>query len=147
MKSTPEKLAYARAYRAQNREKLRKYFSSEQALEAKRLRRRAYVAKNREKVRALEMAHHLKRYHGLTVEQHRAMWEAQRGLCAICEQEPVGQAHCSKLHVDHDHVTGAIRALLCADCNMGLGKFSDSPARLRKAAMYLERHSAHRHTA
>jgi hypothetical protein len=41
--------------------------------------------------------------------------------------------------VDHCHDTGAVRALLCIQCNAGLGHFDHNPARLRAAASYVER--------
>lgn len=64
------------------------------------------------------------------------MVTAQGGVCAICEQpEPK-----KRLAVDHDHTTGAVRALLCSKCNVALGLMSDDPARLRVAAHYLETH-------
>jgi hypothetical protein len=44
------------------------------------------------------------------------------------------------VHVDHDHATDAVRALLCVDCNGGLAQFRDDPAVLRAAAEYVERH-------
>lgn len=59
------------------------------------------------------------------------MLVAQAGCCLICKQNV-------KLDVDHDHVTKAVRGLLCRHCNLGLGAFSDSPGRLRQAATYLE---------
>jgi hypothetical protein len=146
-KTSPEKLAYAKAYREKNRDKLRQYFSSEPVLEKKRLRRRVYVAANREMIRQRDEAQHLKRYHRMTVEQFRAMAQAQAGKCAICGEAPSGQKHCGKLHVDHDHATGAIRDLLCSYCNIGLGKFMDSPLLLTKAAWYLDRHAKARRSA
>lgn len=51
-----------------------------------------------------------------------------------------GTRSASRLHVDHDILTGKARQLLCGRCNQGVGFFDDDPARLRAAAEYLERH-------
>jgi len=42
------------------------------------------------------------------------------------------------LNVDHDHVTGQIRGLLCGPCNKGLGLLGDNLDSLWKAIHYLE---------
>jgi hypothetical protein len=71
--------------------------------------------------------------YGLTGEDFNRMLAVQGGRCAICAlAAPL-------LHVDHNHATGAVRALLCRECNVGLGKFRDDPVLLRSAAAYLER--------
>ena len=62
------------------------------------------------------------------------MLEEQGGVCAICKTAPA-------VHVDHDHATGAVRALLCFNCNGGLGQFKDDPAVLRAAAEYVTFHT------
>ncbi|MEU2349618.1 endonuclease VII domain-containing protein [Modestobacter sp. NPDC049651] len=77
--------------------------------------------------------YHLKRRYGITAEEADGMLAAQGGLCAICRAAPAA-------HVDHDHGTGAVRALLCFNCNGGLGQFRDDPAVLRAAAEYVEEH-------
>ncbi len=41
--------------------------------------------------------------------------------------------------IDHDHKTHTIRGVLCEDCNIGLGRFRDSPESLENAAAYLRR--------
>ena len=77
----------------------------------------------------------LKHYYGLTPEQYDVMLQKQDGKCAIC-RSPAGE---SRLHVDHDHKTGAVRGLLCRTCNVALGHFNDSILTLRSAIEYLER--------
>lgn len=62
------------------------------------------------------------------------MKNSQGGVCAICECPDK-----KRLSVDHDHQTGKIRGLLCANCNLALGNFKDDPDRLAKAIVYLKR--------
>lgn len=73
---------------------------------------------------------------GWTQEEYDAAYAAQNGCCAICGGDGDGI-----LPADHDHATGARRALLCHNCNLGLGNFHDDPERLRAAIAYLEAHS------
>lgn len=76
-------------------------------------------------------AYHLKKHYDMTVEQYDAMVVQQGGLCAGCKRQ-------LKLVVDHDHATGAVRGLLCMDCNTTLGYVHDQPEVLRALAVYLE---------
>ena len=73
------------------------------------------------------------RRHGLTKRQVAEIRAAQDDRCAICS-EPSPQ------HLDHDHVSGTRRQLLCQRCNQGLGLLRDDPAILRAAADYVEEH-------
>lgn len=79
------------------------------------------------------------RYHGLDIQSYEAMIKAQDNKCAVCGKTETRKFRGKdmRLCVDHDHVTGKIRGLLCHDCNTGLGKFLDSPDLLTKAAIYL----------
>lgn len=63
------------------------------------------------------------------------MREAQGDCCPICTK-PLGRAH-----VDHDHATGKVRALLCHHCNIGLGHFRDDKVALARAIDYLTEHA------
>ena len=75
----------------------------------------------------------LKKY-GLTVEQYTEMVSRQDGKCYICGNKP------KTLCVDHDHVTGQIRKLLCRSCNSVLGLMKNNSELLHKAAEYLQGH-------
>jgi predicted nucleic acid-binding Zn ribbon protein len=84
--------------------------------------------------------HYMRQYlYGITAEEYTALLEAQGNRCAICgSDEWPGKGNGP--HVDHCHVGGQVRGLLCGRCNTGLGQFGDDPVVLRAAAAYLERH-------
>lgn len=76
------------------------------------------------------------RLYGVPLDVYRAKLAAQNGLCAICGGPPGKRS----LNVDHDHVTGKVRDLLCATCNTGIGGLKDDPILMRRAADYIDRH-------
>lgn len=80
----------------------------------------------------------VRRRYGLTMDQYRTLWRDQGGKCAICEQSE-RTARNRLLCVDHDHESGAVRGLLCSQCNRAIGLLGDSPATLLKAASYVAR--------
>jgi RNase P subunit RPR2 len=80
-----------------------------------------------------------RRKYGVPPEHQRAMLQAQNHCCAICGIEDWA-APGGVLHLDHNHVTGKVRAFLCKNCNTVLGHAKDDPERLRKAIAYLEAH-------
>ena len=69
----------------------------------------------------------------MSVEDYDAMLASQHGACAICNRKPG-----KRLAVDHCHVTGKVRGLLCAKCNSGLAFFQDNPDYILAAIEYLE---------
>jgi hypothetical protein len=78
--------------------------------------------------------YHLTRRYGITAAEAEHMLRQQGGLCDICRAVPAA-------HVDHDHATGKVRALLCFNCNGGLGQFRDDPDVLAAAADYVRFHA------
>jgi len=84
----------------------------------------------------------LKAKYGVTQEQYEALVSQQNNCCAICKQperEMDGQHGWPlDLSVDHDHVTGKVRGLLCRQCNIALGRFQESVAVLESAIIYLK---------
>ena len=72
--------------------------------------------------------------YNLEREDYKSLLAFQGGGCSICRTPPPDGRY---LAVDHDHATGAIRGLLCTNCNTALGVMGDDPERLRHAIAYL----------
>lgn len=79
----------------------------------------------------------LKRKYGLTDAQFTDLFNKQDGKCAICKRIPEGRTRWGRLNVDHCHITGKVRGLLCSHCNTVLGYMDDNPELLLSAAKYL----------
>jgi hypothetical protein len=82
---------------------------------------------------------------GIIPERYSELSESQNGACAICKQPETATrlGKVKALAVDHCHQSGAIRGLLCADCNTGIGKLKENIDIFKSAIQYLEYHSRH----
>ena len=110
-------------------------------LESTRLRAKAYAARHRDRIAAYkrqmaDQAHlnRIARVFGVTKDQYFEMQSRQGGKCAICK----GTDTPRRLAVDHDHVTGKVRGLLCRRCNQILGSMEDNVDWFRTIVSYLE---------
>jgi len=82
---------------------------------------------------------HLKRLYGITLDQYNELLEKQNQRCAICDRHK--DEFKTNLCVDHDHLSGLIRGLLCTYCNRRLvGRHRDSRI-LRRIADYIDQHT------
>jgi hypothetical protein len=119
---------YYAAHREQAKARQQKYCKEhrEQCNEQSRNWKRA----NPDKVKVIK----LKNRYGLTTEAaERLLTELKSGVCAIC-----GSSSGTKpLVVDHDHVTGIVRGVLCNSCNLGLGHFEGIANWHDRLAQYL----------
>lgn len=68
--------------------------------------------------------------YGLTYEQYYVHLKKYQGMCHICRIKP-GVA------VDHCHITGKVRGVLCSMCNTGIGNLRDDIKLLESAIQYL----------
>ncbi len=109
--------AELQVYRENNREKVREYERAQYALKPHKRSR------------------HLKSKYGITHAQYELLLAHQLGKCKICDRS--AELLKQTLAVDHDHSTGAIRGLLCAECNRLLGCARDRPDVLDSARRYL----------
>ena len=97
--------------------------------------RAEYNKEHRKKNPGVEKYARIKYLYNLSKEEYEQMWELQGKVCAICKETP------SQPHVDHDHLTGKVRKILCANYNRMLGQAKDNINVLEKAIDYLKEHA------
>jgi hypothetical protein len=78
----------------------------------------------------------LKKY-GVSQGEFDVMYKHHQARCAICLTPEVELP--TRLYIDHDHVTGVPRGLLCAACNTLLGTAQDSVTLLQRCIDYLSK--------
>ena len=78
------------------------------------------------------------RLYGIQMQEYRRLWLKQNKVCAICRQ-PERTERNRLLTVDHDHVSGHVRGLLCSHCNRAIGLLLDDPDVIAAAAAYVRR--------
>lgn len=99
-------------------------------------RRKKFASRSPEQRRKYQ----LKKDYGITLEQYDQMFEAQ-GYC--CANQGCRAKFANTLkgwHVDHDHLTGKVRGILCSNCNVALGHAQDNADRLFGLAVYIKNH-------
>lgn len=72
--------------------------------------------------------------YGLTELEYKDMFLSQGNRCLICGDSFEN----TKAFVDHDHISGRVRGLLCTRCNSLLGMCRDNIDILKSAISYLE---------
>lgn len=143
------KAEYARKWRLDNPERVREHSRRSRLKNPQRrkqisaewrernrshLRKTAidYYYRNRDHIRDL----FLRKRFGITSDQFDRMLRRQKGVCGLCKGPPGAR----QFAVDHDHVSGSVRGLLCRGCNVGIGNLKDDPKLLEKAAGYIRKH-------
>ena len=72
----------------------------------------------------------LGRGYRISLADYTLLIHASNG-CAICHAIP------NPPQIDHDHLTNKVRGILCKNCNLALGLFTDSADLLASAISYL----------
>lgn len=82
-----------------------------------------------------ECQHHnlVRNRYGISGSAYELLLVQQNRACAICLQPPSGR----RLAVDHNHVTGQVRGLLCVKCNAALERLDTHPNWAEQAIQYL----------
>jgi hypothetical protein len=77
----------------------------------------------------------VKNKYGLEWDEYLVLMEKFGHQCPVCGSK-------EQLCVDHDHVTGRVRGVLCRTCNRSLGQLGDTVERVEKLYHYLRDNSA-----
>ena len=99
--------------------------------------RKIYYKKNRQECRNRQKKYYInnknkfwkdsiKYRYNISEENYMELLQKQKGLCAICglpESCTRGKA-LRTLSIDHNHLTGRVRGLLCQKCNTAIGLFN-----------------------
>ena len=122
-------------WRAENAEKARaavhKWRMKPGSLEKQRISVRNWCENNKDRHKEIQRKNHLKRDYNLSIEDYQQMYELQEGKCSICLEWH------DLLCVDHDHLTGQVRQLLCRRCNAAIGSLEEDVRLLQRAIDYL----------
>ena len=84
-----------------------------------------------------------KKKYDIDEDQLDLLWAVFKGKCGICNNDLImpiaarGQP-LNAMAIDHSHVTGNLRGLLCNGCNKGLGLFKDNPEYLKNAIKWVQ---------
>lgn len=84
----------------------------------------------------------IKQVYGISQERYTDMYAACKGACEACGRagDTCAPRHWKyPLAIDHCHSTGAVRGLLCNECNTALGMLHDDEGRIRALLDYLGR--------
>lgn len=94
---------------------------------------------NKDKKLAYSRASKLKRKYGLSIEEYKDKLVSQGHACKICGAKTAQESNPNReFAVDHCHITGKVRGLLCIKCNTGIGMFNDNTELLISAYNYLK---------
>jgi len=91
------------------------------------------IQKHRNDVRKSSLKH----LYGITEDDYSHMLNEQSGGCKICGKPP---SNTRRLCIDHDHITGKVRGLLCVTCNHVLS-YLENPDWHAQATKYLNEHT------
>jgi len=131
-----DRIKQVKNWQEDNKEHLQEYRDGRKE-EAKR-----YNAQNKDKQRNKRLYN----TYGITEKEYDDMVREQDNKCAICENPESklnDNGYPMRLCVDHDHITGQVRGLLCNKCNLGIGylRSDEGTDILLNAVCYIEIHN------
>lgn len=79
---------------------------------------------------------YLKSKYNLTLEEYNTILKKQNNSCSICKID-FKTIKLKHIHIDHCHITGKVRGILCHSCNTALGLIKDNKETLLQMVKYL----------
>lgn len=83
----------------------------------------------------MSYAYDIKVKYNLTLENYNNILTKQNFCCGLCKR------HISEFSrrfcVDHNHITGKVRGLLCVRCNVSVGSLLDTPESIQNVLKYV----------
>jgi hypothetical protein len=141
-------------YCAKNKEKYRqrylkfktetpeKYIAAYKKNNANKERKKMICKRYNEKNFKIIKEKNLKKQYKISLEDFNNMKLKCGNKCEICKLPETklknNGTETRDLCIDHCHVTGKIRGLLCVKCNLAIGAVKDSIENLKSAILYLE---------
>lgn len=93
----------------------------------------------REQNRRRSYLQEARRKYGMAPERFAELMASQSEACATCKTPFDWGDKQTKPHIDHCHVKGHVRGILCNRCNTVLGLCKDDPALLINLSNYLKK--------
>ena len=118
--------------------KIKKHYDKSNKKRKKLLKKfyKKYYLKRKQEYRERDRKFKLNRFYNLTLEEYQSIFIRQNGRCAICDRD------LKKLlitpDIDHNHLTGEVRGILCRRCNIAISYFDNDIGWLRMAIKYLK---------
>jgi hypothetical protein len=121
-------------YRQNNKDKIaeRDKDYRSRKVEQTRLRSAKWYANNRDRSKNSRL---LRKYN-ISLDEYNKMLLEQDGKCWTCSTKAEDERN-KVLVVDHNHLTGEVRGLLCNRCNTAIGLLQESQEILEKVSKYL----------
>lgn len=153
-----EQKEYSHNYYLKNKKKIADYNSKWQKKnkQLKSIHNKRYRDSNMDKITAINKSwalenrkktrnHQLKFKYGISQKQYATMFAEQDGKCCVCEKPEIVKNYqtnkINKLCVDHNHLTGKTRGLLCQKCNSAYGLLMESEENIISLLTYHRKHA------
>lgn len=120
---------YWEAHREESKEQKKQYYQNHR--EERKVKDKQYYETHQNEIKKYRLKH----YYGITSIQFYTILKQQSYKCAICGKKINERS----ANVDHNHTTGAVRGLLCTQCNLNLGTYERMKNYEREIKEYVSR--------